>query len=321
MSLMASVEQSRSRLHSANELLLGASGVAKGITVGVAVANRQLLQAAADIADKVRSAQNALRNLPPAPKRKRKTYASVEGGKPILSGESRPELLRASEARAARVGTGFRRSGYKDNGAPGQYFHTHAERLVHEAHPGQPIGVSRPMCNKGGLDYADCVNHFQNLAEDEKRVLVVADPDKTRVFHPDSQIDELPNDIGDEELSKYTREAVTRPMREQGGLSKALVEGLENAHIQRASKALGPLGFALDAYSLKEAWDADGGKVGENVTSTAGGVAGGWAGAAAGAAIGSAAGPVGTVVGGVIGGVVGSGVGSKVAEGIGNLFD
>ncbi len=92
--------------------------------------------------------------------------------------------------------------------------------------------------------------------------------------------------------------------------------------LRGGSRALGPLGVALDAYSLKEAWDADGGRIGENVTSTAGGIAGGLGGAAAGAAIGSAILPVGgTIIGGVIGGVVGSGAGSAIAEGIGNLFD
>lgn len=92
--------------------------------------------------------------------------------------------------------------------------------------------------------------------------------------------------------------------------------------LRGGSRALGPIGVALDAYSLKEAWDADGGRIGENVTSTAGGIAGGLGGAAAGAAIGSAILPVGgTIIGGVIGGVVGSGAGSAIAEGIGNLFD
>ena len=100
----------------------------------------------------------------------------------------------------------------------------------------------------------------------------------------------------------------------------------ENAHfrgtLRGAGRALGPAGALLDAYSLKEAYDADGGTIGENVQSTAGGIAGGWAGAAAGAAIGSAVLPgLGTVIGGAIGGIAGSSAGSKIAEGIGNLFD
>lgn len=95
-----------------------------------------------------------------------------------------------------------------------------------------------------------------------------------------------------------------------------------SSFLRGAGKALGPAGALLDAYSLGEAYEADGGRIGENVQSTAGGIAGGWGGAAAGAAIGSAIAPgVGTVIGGVIGGVAGSSAGSAIAEGIGDLFD
>lgn len=91
--------------------------------------------------------------------------------------------------------------------------------------------------------------------------------------------------------------------------------------LRGASRALVPIGAAMDAYSLKEAYEADGG-FGENFQSTAGGIAGGWGGAAAGAAIGTAIAPgVGTVIGGVIGYIAGSSAGSKIAEGIGSLFD
>lgn len=76
--------------------------------------------------------------------------------------------------------------------------------------------------------------------------------------------------------------------------------------LRGAGKALVPIGLALDAYFLYEAYEADGGKIGENVQSTAGGTVGAWGGAAAGAAIGSLIFPgVGTVIGGVVGGIAG----------------
>lgn len=104
--------------------------------------------------------------------------------------------------------------------------------------------------------------------------------------------------------------------------ASSFTESSGRSILRGAGRALGPAGALLDAYSLKEAYDADGGTIGENVQSTAGGIAGGWAGAAAGAAIGSAVLPgVGTVIGGAIGGIAGSSAGSKIAEGIGNLFD
>lgn len=94
--------------------------------------------------------------------------------------------------------------------------------------------------------------------------------------------------------------------------------------LRGADKFLGPAGHLLDAYSLYEAYDADGG-FGENFRETAGGVvggaAGGWGGAAAGAAIGTAIFPgVGTVVGGIAGGIAGGIGGEKIGEFLGGLF-
>lgn len=94
--------------------------------------------------------------------------------------------------------------------------------------------------------------------------------------------------------------------------------------LRGANKFLGPVGHLLDAYSLYEAYDADGG-FGENFRETAGGIAGGaaggWGGAAAGAAIGTAIFPVGgTVVGGIVGGIAGGIGGEKVGEFLGGLF-
>lgn len=104
---------------------------------------------------------------------------------------------------------------------------------------------------------------------------------------------------------------------------------VENTHdsggvLRGANKFLGPAGDLMDAYSLYEAYESDGGRMGENFKETAGGVAGGmaggWAGMQAGAAIGSLGGPVGTVVGGIIGGIAGGIGGEKVGEFLGGLF-
>jgi hypothetical protein len=95
--------------------------------------------------------------------------------------------------------------------------------------------------------------------------------------------------------------------------------------LRGVDRILGPAGYLLDAYSLHEAYESDGGRIGENFKETAGGVAGGagggWAGAAAGAAIGTAIVPgVGTVVGGLIGGIVGGMAGEEAGGFLGKLF-
>lgn len=79
-----------------------------------------------------------------------------------------------------------------------------------------------------------------------------------------------------------------------------------------------PIGMAVDAVQLGQAFRADGNRIGDRTQRAAGslvgGAAGAWGGAQAGAAIGSLGGPVGTVVGGVVGGVIGGVVGSGVGE-------
>jgi len=82
-----------------------------------------------------------------------------------------------------------------------------------------------------------------------------------------------------------------------------------------------PVGVVLDAISLRQAYQADGNRIGQNTGRTASGVAGGalggWGGAAAGAAIGTAIFPgVGTVVGGIIGGIGGAFAGDAAGRGV-----
>ena len=97
--------------------------------------------------------------------------------------------------------------------------------------------------------------------------------------------------------------------------------------LRGVSRVLGPAGSLFGgAYSLYEAYEADGG-FGENFSETAGGIAGGaaggWGGAAAGAALGTVLIPipgVGTVVGGIAGGIIGGIGGETVGEYLGGLF-
>lgn len=78
-------------------------------------------------------------------------------------------------------------------------------------------------------------------------------------------------------------------------------------------KVARPVGIAVDAWSLRSAYKADGGEIGTNTKRTASGIAGSvaggaggaWAGATAGAAIGSIVPGVGTVIGGIVGGIIG----------------
>ncbi|MEG4074507.1 S8 family serine peptidase [Microcoleus sp. Pol14D5] len=118
------------------------------------------------------------------------------------------------------------------------------------------------------------------------------------------------------------------PVSPSGTLAKNIAKG-----VGTAGKILRPIGFAMDAYRLYEAYKADGGQFGQNFQSTAGsvagawagGVAGAWAGGQAGAAIGGFIGSIipgagtaaGVAVGGLIGAVVGGGIGAIVGSGAG----
>lgn len=91
--------------------------------------------------------------------------------------------------------------------------------------------------------------------------------------------------------------------------------------LEGVGKVARPVGLVLDAISLGQAYQADGGRIGENTGRTASGIAGGalggWGGAAAGAAIGTAIFPgVGTVVGGIVGGIGGALAGDAGGRGI-----
>jgi hypothetical protein len=103
------------------------------------------------------------------------------------------------------------------------------------------------------------------------------------------------------------------------GVAARAVEGVEKVAL--------PVGVALDATRLADAYLADGDRVGTQMVQTGAGIAGGWAGAAAGAAggaeggaelggaIGALVAGAGAVPGAAIGGVVGG-----IAGGIAGAF-
>jgi filamentous hemagglutinin len=76
-----------------------------------------------------------------------------------------------------QIGFPIRRAGAMDQGVPGQYFASHAERQAALLKPNAPIEVSSPMCS-------DCQAFFQRLAEYSGVEQQVTDPLGTHFFSP-----------------------------------------------------------------------------------------------------------------------------------------
>jgi predicted 2-oxoglutarate/Fe(II)-dependent dioxygenase YbiX len=68
-----------------------------------------------------------------------------------------------------------------DDGLEGHFYASHAEKQLNALRPGEPIGVSLPMCS-------DCYNYFRSRANAMGRPLVVADPLVTRIFYPNGSV-------------------------------------------------------------------------------------------------------------------------------------
>jgi RHS repeat-associated protein len=66
---------------------------------------------------------------------------------------------------------------FLDNGDPGSYNASHAEMQAAAAQPGEPIGVSKEMCD-------NCYPAMQQIAQDSGEPQYVTDPSGTTVFHP-----------------------------------------------------------------------------------------------------------------------------------------
>lgn len=122
--------------------------------------------------------------------------------------------------------------------------------------------------------------------------------------------------------------SITRPGTVQYEAAMDAARLVDNQTIRGAGRLLEgvgrvakPVGLVMDAIDLRSAYQADGGRVGMNTATSAGGIAGGAAGAYGGASLGAAIGTavfpgVGTVVGGVVGGIVGGFVGSEVGKSV-----
>lgn len=116
-----------------------------------------------------------------------------------------------------------------------------------------------------------------------------------------------------------TRAQVTKDVRQLAD-NRSIRAGGEA--LSKAGRIVRPLGIALDAINVAQAFRSDGNRLGENTgratSGLVGGAAGAWGGAAAGAAIGSFVPVVGTVIGGIVGGILGGLAGDAVGKGLFN---
>ena len=85
--------------------------------------------------------------------------------------------------KAKIIGHNLRNAGANDQGVPGKYNASHAEKQL-SIISDKPIGISQPMC-------IDCQSYFRKLAVQEGNLYIVADPDIIRIFNPDGTITEI----------------------------------------------------------------------------------------------------------------------------------
>lgn len=80
------------------------------------------------------------------------------------------------------IGHPVRRAGAMDQGVPGKYFASHAERQAAVLDPNAPVNISLPMCS-------DCQEFFKSLAAHRQQTQIVTEPGGiTRRFHPDGSM-------------------------------------------------------------------------------------------------------------------------------------
>jgi hypothetical protein len=117
---------------------------------------------------------------------RRKTYTAPRVGKIIASGfgaEFDPDgLTRRVFAYGERIHYDFAPN-VNDQGIPGQYYASHAEKKFYVAHPGTAIPVTREMCD-------DCVRFFKKAAKFEQKTIVVHETDTglSRIFRQDTSV-------------------------------------------------------------------------------------------------------------------------------------
>ena len=83
-------------------------------------------------------------------------------------------------AKSNEIGHDLRNTGANDQGVPGRYNASHAEKQLSIVSD-NPIGISQPMC-------LDCQNYFNKLASSEGKTYVTADPHTIRIFEPDDAV-------------------------------------------------------------------------------------------------------------------------------------
>ena len=81
------------------------------------------------------------------------------------------------------IGHKLRNAGANDQGVSGRYNASHAEKQL-SIISDKPIGISQPMCT-------DCQGYFKNLAINEGKVYITADPKTIRIFNPDGTVIEV----------------------------------------------------------------------------------------------------------------------------------
>ena len=120
----------------------------------------------------------------------RKTVAS-DGSINTLSGwkvlDENSEFTRVSTEdvinKSEEIGHKLRNAGANDQGVPGRYNASHAEKQL-SIISDKPIGISQPMCT-------DCQNYFKNLAISDGKVHITADSNTIRIFNPDGTVNEI----------------------------------------------------------------------------------------------------------------------------------
>ena len=118
-----------------------------------------------------------------------KTVASTESGQRTLSGWTDKEGFKQATdnviRKAEEIGHNLRPHKLLDQGVPGRYNASHAEKQLSVIAPNEPIAVSRAMCS-------DCIPYFRQIAQTSGKVQIVSDPNYVRIFNADGTITELP---------------------------------------------------------------------------------------------------------------------------------
>ena len=123
----------------------------------------------------------------PATKRNKRKAVSSDRYNDALSGWSKdrpPGFLDPNVEEVLQVTDEMghpRTSHYVDQGVPGKYFTSHAERQMALNTKWPRIGVSKPMC-------PDCQGWFRSLAQYQRRDWYVTDPDGTWIFRTDGSV-------------------------------------------------------------------------------------------------------------------------------------